>query len=149
MINCKQFQELNSKELYAILQLRSEVFVVEQQCIFLDMDDIDVACHHLCLWKNEKLVAYARIVPPQFIYQDRSSIGRVVTAPDYRTLGLGKEIVASAIIQTRCLYPTSNIQIGAQLYLKQFYESFGFRQCGFLYLEDGIEHIPMSLIFRD
>ncbi len=139
---CKSFQELTPKELYAVLRLRNEVFVVEQQCIFQDADDKDQYCHHLMLWENDALVAYARLVPAGISYPE-TSIGRIVTAPAFRKKGVGKLLVAAAIEKSNELFGKQPIKIGAQLYLQHFYESFGFKQCGFIYLEDGIEHIEM------
>jgi ElaA protein len=144
----KKFEDLDSFELYAILQLRSEVFVVEQNCVFLDMDNKDRHCHHNMGWKDNKLVAYARIVPPGISYVE-SSIGRIVTSPSARGQGLGKALVRQCIQTLYQLHGKGIIRIGAQLYLKEFYESFGFRQAGEIYLEDGIQHIEMLLSIKD
>jgi ElaA protein len=138
----KKFGELTVHELYRILQLRSEVFVVEQNCVFLDMDDKDQNSYHLTGFVNDKLVAYTRLIPAGEAYTE-ASIGRVVTAPAARGTGAGKVLMEQSI---RCLYEVFGkqpIKIGAQLYLKKFYESFGFLQCSEVYLEDGIEHISM------
>ena len=139
---CQQFNELSQDELYAILRLRSEVFVVEQNCVFLDMDDKDQKCWHVCGWHDQKLVAYTRLVPPGAAY-DQASIGRVVTSPTVRRTGIGKELMEYSIEKVISLFGKNNIKIGAQLYLKNFYESLGFRQSSDVYLEDGIEHIEM------
>lgn len=144
----KKFEDLDPFELYAILQLRSEVFVVEQNCVFLDMDNKDRHCHHNMGWKDNKLVAYARIVPPGISYVE-SSIGRIVTSPSARGQGLGKALVRQCIQTLYQLHGKGIIRIGAQLYLKEFYESFGFRQAGEIYLEDGIQHIEMLLSDKD
>jgi ElaA protein len=138
----KQFEELNPYELYAILQLRNEVFVVEQNCVFQDADDQDQQAYHLMGLLNSKLVAYTRLAAPGALYQE-ASIGRVVTSPAVRGSGAGKELVHQSIKAVYRLFGVRPIRIGAQLYLKQFYESFGFRQAGSTYLEDGIEHIHM------
>jgi len=138
----KQFNELNPQELYDILRLRSEVFVVEQQCIFLDMDNKDQQCHHLQGRINEKLIVSVRIVPPGIFY-DEPSIGRVVGSPRFRGIGAGKALMAKAIEETLRLYGNSPIKIGAQLYLKKFYEEMGFEQCSDTYMEDDIPHIKM------
>jgi ElaA protein len=138
----KNFNQLTAYELYDGLQLRSEVFVVEQQCVFPDMDNIDQRCFHLFGYKENKLFAYARIVPPGIIYKE-PSIGRVVTSPLVRKNGIGKQLMQQAIATTKELYGDVSIKIGAQFYLKNFYESFGFYQIGNVYLEDGIEHIQM------
>ena len=138
----KTFNDLTPKELYDILRLRSEVFVVEQNCVFLDMDNKDQECHHLMGILNNQLVAYTRLVPPGHIYE-HPSIGRVVTSLEIRNSGIGKELIRQSIAGIQNLYGDTPIKIGAQLYLKRFYESFGFKQTSDIYLEDGIEHIYM------
>lgn len=139
----KPFAELTNQELYALLRLRSEVFVVEQNCVFLDMDDKDQQCHHLLGYKGDLLAAYTRIVPTGISYDSYASIGRVVTSPQARGEGRGKELMEESIKRLHGLYGIVPIKIGAQLYLKKFYESLGFQQCGEVYDEDGIDHIPM------
>ncbi|MFM8587544.1 MAG: GNAT family N-acetyltransferase [Bacteroidota bacterium] len=138
----KAFAELNPFELYQILRLRSEIFVVEQNCIFLDMDDLDGKSLHLQGRSDGELIAYVRILPPGLAYPE-PSIGRVVTSPQARRTGAGKALIKKAIEETVAMYPSKSIKIGAQLYLKKFYEGFGFQQCSDVYLEDGIEHIKM------
>lgn len=138
----KAFAELNPFELYQILRLRSEVFVVEQNCVFLDMDDLDGKSLHLQGRSDGELIAYVRILPPGLAYLE-PSIGRVVTSPEARRTGAGKALMKKAIEETVAMYPSKSIKIGAQLYLKKFYEGFGFEQCSDVYLEDGIEHIKM------
>jgi ElaA protein len=144
MINwiLKPFNTLSVHELYAILQLRTEVFVVEQNCVFQDMDDKDQQCHHLMGWKDNLLAAYTRLVPPGVSYE-HASIGRVVTSPAARGGGLGKTLMEKSIEETINLYGAHPIKIGAQLYLKKFYQSLGFSQVGDIYDEDGIDHIHM------
>jgi ElaA protein len=150
MINwiCKKFGELTTEELYAILRLRSEVFVVEQNCVFLDMDNKDQYCDHLIGWQGDKLAGYARIVPAGISYGE-SSIGRIVSSPSARGAGIGKELLTQSIATLYRLHGKRVIRIGAQYYLKKFYESFGFKQAGAIYLEDGIEHIEMLLLTKD
>lgn len=140
----KTFEELTPAELYAALRLRSEVFVVEQNCVFLDMDDKDQRAVHLLGLHEGRLLAYTRLLPAGFPY-DEPSIGRVVTSPAGRGHGLGKQLMAESIRQVELLYGQQPIRIGAQLYLKKFYESFGFEQTGDIYDEDGIDHIHMLL----
>ena len=140
--DCKKFEGLTAHELYAILQLRSEVFVVEQQCVYQDMDNKDQLSWHLMGWQNGKLVAYTRLIPAGVSYPE-VSIGRVVTAPSARRTGLGKELMRESLQQLINLFGIVPIKLGAQLYLKNFYESFGFTQSSDVYLEDGIEHIEM------
>ncbi len=138
----KTFQDLTSAELYAILQLRSEVFVVEQNCVFQDLDNKDQYCHHLMGWQQEKLIAYTRLVPAGVSYE-QPSIGRVVTSPSSRGGGLGRLLMDKSIEETTRLFGKSPIRIGAQLYLKRFYESLAFSQSSDIYDEDGIDHIEM------
>ncbi|QGW27261.1 GNAT family N-acetyltransferase [Phnomibacter ginsenosidimutans] len=139
----KTFDALTAAEVYALLKLRSEVFVVEQNCVFLDMDDKDQMCHHLLGYKGNLLAAYTRIVPMGVSYPDYPSIGRVITSPQARGEGLGKILMEESIQRLFSLYGHVPIKIGAQLYLKKFYESLGFVQCGDVYDEDGIPHLPM------
>jgi ElaA protein len=141
---CKHFRELTTEELYPILRLRSEVFVVEQNCVFLDMDNKDQVCHHVMGWKDGQLLGYSRIVPPGISYEE-SSIGRIVSSPAARGLGIGRELLAESIRALYALHGKRDIRIGAQYYLKDFYESFGFVQKGEIYSEDGINHIEMLL----
>ena len=145
MINwqLKTFDTLTPTELYTILRLRSEVFVVEQNCVFLDMDDRDQASSHLMAWEENKLVAYTRLLPAGVAY-NIPSIGRVVTSPTERGFGLGKLLMTKSIEACEQLYGKTPIRIGAQLYLKGFYESLGFSQSSGVYDEDGIDHIEMT-----
>lgn len=140
----KRFDELTPFELYAVLRLRSEVFVVEQNCVFLDMDDKDQYSHHLMGWSGGSLVAYTRLLPAGISYEE-ASIGRVVSSPLARGSGVGRLLMLQSIEQVYLLYGRQPVQIGAQLYLKKFYESFGFVQTGDVYDEDGIDHIHMLL----
>jgi len=122
----KQFAELSAEELYTVLRLRSDIFVVEQNCVFLDMDNKDHASYHLMGWENDHLVAYARIVPPGISYVE-SSIGRIVTSRSARRGGYGRTLVQQGIETLYILHGKRDIRIGAQYYLKKFYESFGFQ----------------------
>jgi ElaA protein len=144
MINwlLKKFDDLTPQELYSILQLRNEVFVVEQNCVFQDADNKDQFSYHLMGWDGKKLIAYSRIIPPGTVYEF-PSIGRVVTSPLARRNGSGKVLMEESIKAIQKLFGDAAIQLGAQLYLKKFYESFGFLQSGDVYLEDGIQHIEM------
>jgi len=142
---CKTFTELTPDELYAILRLRSEVFVVEQNCVFLDMDNKDQNSHHLMGWRGGKLVGYSRLLGSGISYVE-SSIGRIVTSPAARGFGVGRDLLDKSIETLYRLYGKQSIRIGAQCYLTKFYESFGFVQKGEIYLEDGIEHIEMLLL---
>ena len=138
----KSFEELLPEELYQLLRLRSEVFVVEQNCVFLDLDNKDQQSIHLMGWINNNLAVYVRILPPGLTY-DEPSIGRVVSSPSYRGTGAGRILMEKAIELTSDLYKGENIRIGAQYYLKNFYGSLGFEIQGDIYLEDGIDHIEM------
>jgi len=139
---CKEFNELSVSELYAIMKLRNEVFVVEQDCVYQDADDKDQGSFHYQGWLNEKLVAYTRILPPGLAFPE-PSIGRVVTHPDSRMLGLGRELMLRTIEETIKLFGNIPIRIGAQVYLQKFYSSLGFQPSGEVYLEDNIPHIEM------
>lgn len=138
----KHFDELTAKELYTILQLRNEVFIVEQNCPYQDLDNKDLYAFHLMGMKENKLFACARLLAPGISYSE-SSIGRVVSSPAARKTGMGKKLMEESILQIKNLFQTDIIRIGAQLYLKKFYESFGFIQDGDTYLEDNIPHIIM------
>ena len=140
--HCKAFNELTPGELYSILQLRNEVFIVEQNCPYQDCDGKDQHSQHFMGWQQDKLVAYTRLIPAGVVYNE-VSIGRVVTSPSVRGTKTGKELMRRSIDKIRELYGKNSIKIGAQLYLKRFYESLGFIQCSDTYLEDGIEHIKM------
>jgi ElaA protein len=139
----KKFDNLTPRELYLALQLRNEVFVVEQNCVFQDADNKDQASHHLMGWDEDVLVAYSRIVPPGIAYDSFPSIGRVVTSPTMRRTGIGKILMEQSIEELQNLFGKTSIKLGAQLYLKKFYESFGFLQSSDVYIEDGIPHIEM------
>jgi ElaA protein len=138
----KQFEDLTPNELYAILQLRNEVFIVEQNCPYQDCDNKDQIAWHLLGMKEDKLLAYSRLLAPGISYSE-SSIGRVVSSPSVRKTGMGKKLMQESIHQIRNLFQTDTIRIGAQLYLKKFYEPFGFIPVGDTYLEDNIPHIHM------
>jgi len=140
----KPFKDLTNIELYQILQLRNEVFIVEQNCPFQDLDNKDFKCFHLMGFDTEtqKVMAYTRIVPEGISYEE-ASIGRVVTSPLARGGGVGRTLMQKSIELLEEIYGGVPIKIGAQLYLKKFYESFGFEQVEDIYLEDGIEHILM------
>ena len=143
--SCKYFDALTPFELYDIIKLRNEVFVVEQNCVFQDADAKDQKCYHLMGLVENQLAAYARLVPPGVSYE-YVSIGRIVTSPAYRAKGVGKALLVAAINQCNSLFGEQTIKIGAQLYLKKFYEGFGFRQTSDVYDEDGIPHIMMIRI---
>jgi ElaA protein len=141
----KNFSQLKNTELYKIIQLRAAVFVVEQNCPYNDLDNLDIDNYHFCAWQNQQIMAYTRLLAPGVAYPNYCSIGRVISAPQARGLGLGQQIVAKSIQNCRTLYPSAPIKIGAQKYLQKFYQQFGFEQVGDEYLEDNIPHLPMLL----
>lgn len=140
----KSFPELTTTELYAILQLRAEVFVVEQHCPYQDLDGKDQSSYHVLGWLNDKLVAYCRILPKGISYPHAASIGRVVNSPSLRGQGVGKSLMLHAIELCRTLFPGESITISAQHYLLRFYQDLGFQEQGDVYLEDDIPHIEMT-----
>lgn len=142
---CEPFNQLTPIEIYKIMQLRNAVFGVEQNCVYLDADDKDQVSFHFCGWHNDTLAAYTRLMPANIDYPE-ISIGRVVTNIHYRKNGIGKLLMQHSIEQCFSLFGRQSIKIGAQIYLKKFYESFGFQQVSDIYLEDGIEHIKMQLL---
>jgi ElaA protein len=138
----KTFNELSLKELYSILQLRSEVFVVEQDCVYQDIDGKDDFALHILGMDGEELVAYTRCFKPGD-YFEAAAIGRVIVKEEYRKFGFGHKIMEASVKEIEQLYNTKTIKLSAQQYLTAFYESHGFIQTGEGYLEDGIPHIAM------
>ncbi len=139
----RPYAALTLPELYALLQLRSAVFVVEQACAFQDIDGLDAAAHHLLgRAPTGELAAYARLFPAGGAYPE-ASIGRVAVAPGFRRHGLGRQLMQQALAECAARWGPQPVRIGAQLYLREFYRSLGFEQVGNMYLEDGIEHIHM------
>ncbi len=155
----KTFDELTSVDIYHILKARSQVFVVEQNCAYQDMDEVDFDCLHLVAHDNEALVGYCRIIPPEYNKMKSSisvtnnsvtasampAIGRVLVMQQHRGQGLARQIMTQAIKYCRKKYGKKPIIISAQTYLIGFYESLGFVPEGGHYLEDGIEHVKMVL----
>ena len=139
----KTFETLSVNELYDILRLRSEIFVVEQNCVYLDLDGKDKQALHLFGEFEGKIVAYSRLFKPGISF-DNASIGRVVVHANYRDRKWGHDLMREAIAGIQSHFGESNITIGAQLYLKKFYESHGFVQTSDMYLEDDIPHIEMK-----
>ena len=139
----KSFESLSANELYDILRLRSEIFVVEQNCVYLDIDGKDKVALHLFGEFNGKIVAYSRLFEAGISF-DNASIGRVVVDINYRDKKWGHDLMREAIAGIKAHFGESKITIGAQLYLKKFYESHGFVQTSEMYLEDDIPHIEMK-----
>ena len=136
------FEELSIQELYKLLQLRSEVFVVEQDCVYQDIDGKDFKAIHVLGFEGEELVAYTRIFAPG-IYFKEAAIGRVIVKEAYRKKNYGHEILEASVNAIEEWFKTGRIKLSAQTYLTKFYESHGFQQIGEGYLEDGIPHIAM------
>ena len=141
MIIVKHTNELSPKELIEIFKQRVAVFVVEQNCPYQEVDDHDYNDLHVCLIEDNNLKAYTRIID----LGDHITFGRVLVVNKYRKEGLGKEIVATTIEEIQKRFPKKNIQIQAQEYLQEFYESFGFKPISKVYLEDNIPHLDMLL----
>ncbi len=139
----KPFEELDIHTLYAVLKLRQKVFVVEQDCPYLDNDGYDQKAYHL-MGRSEhgELLAYCRLIRPTDYYKE-SSIGRVVTAASVRGIGAGRDMMKIAVQVCESLFPDDNIRIMAQYYLLKFYTELSFKAEGDIFLEDGIEHIEM------
>ncbi|MFD2522823.1 GNAT family N-acetyltransferase [Emticicia soli] len=143
-IKCVPFYELSHDELYAMLALRQEVFIVEQNCPFLDADGKDQIALHLMIFdKDQQLVAYTRLFDKDVYYEGYTSIGRVVTSPKARGGGLGRVLMEKSIEKVLDLFGQAPIKIGAQKYLEKFYQSLGFQPTGNDYIEDGIPHTYM------
>lgn len=144
MLNIQQlsFTNLKSTQLYDILQLRAAVFVVEQDCVYQDLDGKDGQAYHILGSKGDTLVAYTRIFAPGDYFKE-AAIGRVAVHKEHRKQGHGLQIMRSSIAFLETRYPSSAIKLSAQLYLDDFYTSLGFKAFGESYLEDGIPHIAM------
>lgn len=141
----KSFDELSLSEFHDIVQLRLDIFVVEQDCPYLDLDGKDnIAYHFFATTEEGQTVAYTRLFGPGEYYKE-ASIGRVVVHKDFRKEGLGIELMTGSIAQIKNIYNTEIIRIGAQRYLQKFYESLGFISTGEYYMEDGIPHMYMIL----
>lgn len=141
---CLHFQQLDNNQLYDLIKLRVDIFVVEQECPYPELDDKDrhIDTRHLIAYQDSKLLAYARLLPPGLSYPE-VSIGRFVVDSNSRFQGIGCILMDKSIAEVNEAWPNSNIRISAQQYLKQFYEKFGFTKVSDSYLEDGIPHIEM------
>lgn len=138
----RTFNQLSPKEMASMFALRQDVFIVEQDCVFQDIDGKDEVAHHLLGWQGEQLVATLRVFEHYQQYQQRVSIGRICSHLSVRNSGIGQELVQKAIDFIAEKFPNP-IQIGAQFYLKSFYQQFDFKQISEIYDEDGIDHIHM------
>ena len=137
------FAELTPQHVHDLYRLRAAVFVVEQNCVFQDVDGVDPRCWHLLGYSGDELVAYSRLLPAGVKFEE-PSIGRVITAPSVRRTGLGRVLMAEAMKRAAQLWPGQQIRIGAQAHLERFYNDFGFTKSSEPYDEDGIIHIEME-----
>jgi ElaA protein len=137
------FESIGAHHLYEILKLRQLVFIIEQNCIYEDIDDYDQTAAHLLLLKNGELAGYSRLLPPGKKYNE-ASVGRIVVSPDFRKLGYGKDVVTKSI-EILKNQGHKNIRIEAQAYLKTFYSDLGFTEDSEIYPVDGIPHLQMIL----
>lgn len=140
----KSFDELSVNELYAMLQLRAEVFSVEQNCVYQDCDGYDQKAHHVMGWEDDKLIAYARFFPPGVKHEEDASGGRFVTSPSVRGKGVARELMEECLKSAEETFGKVNFTVSAQSYLEQFYENYSFTRNGEPYLEDDIPHIQMQ-----
>lgn len=142
----RAFEDIPRSDLYVVLQQRQQVFVLEQQCFYPDMDGCDAAAHHLMAWRTvdgvRELAAYLRCLAPGAKYAEMS-LGRVLTTAAARGTGIGRQLLERGIRHAEALHPGHDFRIGAQLYLEKFYGSFGFQTVTAPYDEDGIMHIDM------
>lgn len=143
-ISAQKFEDLNVNELYKLLKLRTDVFVVEQDCAYHELDGFDKRAMHVLGYENDELVAYARVLPPGTVY-DLASIGRVVVKKEARQAGFGRLLFKAALEEAQSLYPNKEIKIQAQTYLEDFYKSFGFKTISEPYPDVGIWHVDMVL----
>jgi ElaA protein len=140
-----KFEELSVFQLYELLKLRTAIFVVEQNCPYQELDGKDPFSFHLLGYDKEELVTYARILPVGLSYPSVASIGRVVVKQTRRKEQFGKQLMHESIKHTKELFGNVSIKIGAQLYLKNFYENLGFEQTSDVYLDENMPHIEMLL----
>ena len=138
----KKYEFISRDELYAILQLRSEVFVVEQDCVYQDIDGKDDKAVHVLGYKDDQLIAYTRIFKPG-AYFEQASIGRVLVKENQRKFKYGYDLMNASIEAVEKYFDEQTIKISAQVYLKNFYNNLGFIEQGATYLEDGIPHMVM------
>lgn len=138
----KHFSDLSAGELYQVLKLRNEIFIVEQNCPYQDLDGKDLYALHLLYYVDDQLAAYTRLLPAGLSYEE-VSIGRVVCSEAHRGLGIGRKLMQASVEACYEHFGRSPVRIGAQLYLQQFYWSLGFENDGESYIEDGIPHVQM------
>ncbi len=136
----RSFDELSLNDLYSILKLRSEIFVVEQCCVYQDMDNIDQECTHFYIKEKDEVIAYARILAPGLEYKE-ASLGRVVVKDTHRSKGLASQLTEACLDELSSKYPDSPIKIMAQVYLKEFYKKYGFKVISDEFREDQLPHV--------
>lgn len=140
---CARFHELTGLQVYRILKARCEVFIIEQNCVYLDVDGQDLTSLHLIGWtQDQQVAAYLRILPPHTSFAE-PSLGRVLSSAPFRGTGIGRILITEGLNQIASHYPEQPIKISAQAYLREFYASFGFISVSDHYLEDDIEHVDM------
>lgn len=139
------FNELTLDQLYDLLKLRVDVFVVEQTCYYPELDDVDrnPNTRHIMAYQDGKLTAYLRVLPAGTTYETHPAIGRVVIAPQARGNGLGHKLMQKALDSCQQYFPQKTVKMSAQEHLEAFYNTHGFVKCSSVYLEDGIPHISM------
>jgi ElaA protein len=137
--------ELSAVQLYAMLEARIAIFVVEQNCAYQDLDGLDLDAELLIGWSGRVVAGYLRVLAPGTRFEE-PSIGRIITTQRFRGTGLGRELVAKGVERARLRYPGRMIRISAQSYLDKFYGSFGFKTVSEPYMEDGIPHVEMVLV---
>ena len=150
-IKTKKFDQLTTRELYELMRLRVDVFVVEQECPYSELDGLDTDSNvaHILVYDEQELVAYARCLPPGLAYEKSAAIGRVIVKSSHRGKGLANELMIAAIDTCNKTWGSTGIEISAQYYLVNFYKLLGFEAEGEEYLEDGIPHIHMVFQKRD
>ncbi len=146
-IESKNFEQLDKNELYDVLAFREKIFVVEQECAYQELDHFDQQSTHILGYSQNELVAYARVLPPDTVYT-QSSIGRVAVKKEARNTGFGRLLFKAALEEAQRLYSDQNIKIQAQIYLEEFYASFGFKTISEPYPDWGIWHVDMILEAR-
>jgi len=140
----KHFNELTVDEFHDIIKLRVDVFVVEQNCPYSEVDDLDRPSLHVTGFKENELIAYARIIPPT-AEDPHVHVGRVIVKKDYRSSGIGHELMSRTMIETVDRFPKINVELAAQSLLTDYYEKHGFKIIGEEYLWDGIPHKDMLI----
>ena len=140
----KTWQELNKEEVHEILRIRSKVFVVEQNCVYQDIDKKDLKAIHLLGKKNKKIIAYSRLFKSGDYFFNKASFGRALVKKGFRKKGIGSMLIFESIKAIKRKEPNAKIKISAQAHLKKFYKTRGFKEKGEEYLEDGIPHISME-----